>query len=378
MKRSLAVFLIGCMLAVLTACGKPQTPDDAAVEASAAGEQSPVGESAAGADTQPLSPVDGRSVALILRGADDPFHAAAKEGAKRYAEQWGIKLRCADDLGQLAAVQQAIDQGVDAICISAESTEALEEKLKEARDAGICVSTWDSDVSPDARTLTVAQGSASVLGTMLVEMGVTSLRERDIDVSGEVLYAWHFGVEDSAEEAAWYAAAKDHIRANYPEWVEVDEPYRSDQEEGQAIAVGETLLDDYPAVDLIFCADSAALTGQCRAAQNKGMTAADVTITGFCPPSAMQPYLEAGICTRWGLWDCGMQSAMGCYLAAFLAAGNDVHVGDVVDIPRIGSVEILANSELNPELGTKSVNSGVVLLPERIVFTAENASAYHF
>lgn len=378
MKRSLVIlFTLLLVVLGLAACGKTQSQGDTAPD-SAAGEQPGGGETAAGEDTQPLSPVDGKTVVLISKAADDPFYAAAKEGAKRYAEQWGIELRCTDDLGQLAAVQQAIDQGVDAICISAGDAEALGEKLKEAMAAGICVSTWDSDVLPDERMLTVAQGSASVLGAMLVEMGVTSLKEREIDVSEEILYAWHLALEDDAEEAAWYAAAKDHIRTNYPSWVEVDEPYRSNLEEGQAAAVGETLLDDYPTVDLIFCPDSAALLGQCQAAQNRGLTASDVTITGYCPPSAMQPYLDAGVCTRWGLWDCGMQCAMGCYLAAFLASGNDVHVGDVVDIPRIGSVEILANSELNPEWETGSVNNGVVLLPERIVFTAENASGYHF
>ena len=122
----------------------------------------------------------------------------------------------------------------------------------------------------------------------------------------------------------------------------------------------------------------AAHGGQCKAAENKGLTAKDITITGFCPPSGMTSYLENGICTRWGLWDCGIQGALGCYLAAYISAGNTVKVGDKIDVPNIGTVEILANSDLVEGQETAEENNGVVLLPERVVFTAENVADYPF
>ena len=103
-----------------------------------------------------------------------------------------------------------------------------------------------------------------------------------------------------------------------------------------------------------------------------------MTITGFCPPSGMTTYLENGICTRWGLWDCGIQGALGCYLAAYVSAGNTVKVGDVVNVPGIGDVTILANGDLVAGQETAAENNGVVLLPERVVFTAENVANYPF
>ena len=72
------------------------------------------------------------------------------------------------------------------------------------------------------------------------------------------------------------------------------------------------------------------------------------------------------------------QGAMGCYLAAYISAGNTVHVGYKVDIPNIGEVEILANSDLVAGQETAEENNGVVLLPERVVFTAENVANYPF
>ena len=320
------------------------------------------------------SPVDGMTVAFIPKVSGNSFFEAANDGAQKYAAEWGLTV---DYIGspdasvttQLELIQQAIDKGVDAICISAVDATALDEKLMEAQDAGIYVSTWDSDVSPNARALMVSQGTADVLGPMLVDMAVESLTERGV---------WHFSNPSVADQNSWYVAGEEYIKENYPNWVAVNEPYYSNQDPAQSVTVGESILDAYPDIDLIICNDSTALPGQCGAAQNKGLTADDITITGFCPPSGMTTYLENNICTRWGLWDCGIQGAMGCYLAAYVSAGNTVKVGDVVSIPGIGDVTILANGDLVEGQETAPENNGVVLLPERVVFTAENVADYPF
>mgnify|MGYP000476524068 FL=1 len=329
------------------------------------------------------SPVDGMTVAFIPKVSGNSFFEAANDGAQKYAAEWGLTV---DYIGspdasvttQLELIQQAIDKGVDAICISAVDATALDEKLMEAQDAGIYVSTWDSDVSPNARALMVSQGTADVLGPMLVDMAVESLPERGVDVDGEVTYVWHFSNPSVADQNSSYVAGEEYIKENYPNWVAVNEPYYSNQDPAQSVTVGESILDAYPDIDLIICNDSTALPGQCGAAQNKGLTADDITITGFCPPSGMTTYLENNICTRWGLWDCGIQGAMGCYLAAYVSAGNTVKVGDVVNIPGIGDVTMLANGDLVEGQETAPENNGVVLLPERVVFTAENVADYPF
>lgn len=337
----------------------------------------------AAASAEAKSPVDGMTVAFIPKVSGNSFFEAANDGAQKYAADWGLTV---DYIGspdasvttQLELIQQAIDKGVDAICISSVDATALDEKLQEAQEAGIYVSTWDSDVSPDSRALMVSQGTADVLGPMLVEMGVESLKERGVDVTGEVKYVWHFSNPSVADQNSWYVAGDEYIKKNYPTWVAVHDPYYSNQDAAESVSVGESILEAYPDVDLIICNDSTALPGQCGAAQNKGLTAENVTITGFCPPSGMTTYLENGVCTRWGLWDCGVQGAMGCYLAAYISAGNTVKVGDVIDIPGIGEVTILSNGDLVAGQETADENNGVVLLPERVVFTAENVANYNF
>ena len=53
-------------------------------------------------------------------------------------------------------------------------------------------------------------------------------------------------------------------------------------------------------------------------------------------------------------------------------------VGDTIDVPDIGSVEVMPNNCLNPDDTTADTNNGVVLLPERAVFNAETMNNYDF
>jgi AI-2 transport system substrate-binding protein len=108
-----------------------------------------------------------------------------------------------------------------------------------------------------------------------------------------------------------------------------------------------------------------------------GLTAQDVTITGFASPNSMREYCKAGIVSRWGLWDCQIQGALGCYAAYYLASGHSVKVGDKIDVPDIGTLEVMPNTVLDARAHT-SPNSGVILLPNRAEFTIENVDKYNF
>ena len=58
---------------------------------------------------------------------------------------------------------------------------------------------------------------------------------------------------------------------------------------------------------------------------------------------------------------------------------RDMHkAGETIAVPGIGDCEIVANEALVPGDSTADVNNGVVLLPERVVFTAENVANYNF
>lgn len=324
------------------------------------------------------------TVAFIPKVTGNSFFESANEGAQRYSERLGFKVEymgnpAASVENQVAVVNNAITRKVDAICISSVDATGLDDVLRQAKQAGIKVTTWDSDVSGDVRTVMVSQGTPEILGKMLVEMGVKSLFTRGLDPTVKpIKYAWHYSQAQVADQNSWRIAGEEYIRKTYPQWVNVNpNNYYSDQNAAKALEVGETILEEHPDIDLIICNDSTALPGQCQAAENFGLNKDDVTITGFSAPSAIKDYCRAGIIERWGLWDNQVQGALGCYLAYYLASGNFIKVGDRIQVPEIGTVEVLPNTVLEPDAYTAD-DSGVVLLPDRVEFTLRNIDNYNF
>ena len=393
MKKILSTVLVGAMLtSMLAGCGgntkAPETTAAAKAEttaaaaettAAAAETEAPAAESTSGAS------VEGKTVAFIPKLTGNAFFEVANDGAQEFAKKWNINVNymgssSAAVADQVSVINQAISSGVDAICISTVDAAGVSDALNEARDAGIVVSTWDSDANVEDRSLMVSQGTPEVLGQMLVDMAVDGLKARGKDPEkDEIKYCWHYSQATVTDQNSWQVAGEKIIAETYTNWTNVHpDNYYSEQDAEKSITVGEAVLDANPDIDVIICNDSTALPGQLQAAENKGYNKDNVTITGFATPNAVKQYCTNGTLYNWGLWDAKLQGAMGCYVAAYLAAGNTVKVGDSIDIPEIGSCEVLANESISAGAATGDENNGVVLLPERLVFTAENMNNYDF
>lgn len=359
-KYSVCAVLFAASLLFLSGCGESESP----------------GQKAAGKERI--------TVVFIPKVTGNAFFESANNGVQEYVANlpFDVEYRGdsqADIDKQKEIINEAVARKVDAICISSLDATALDDLLKEAMAKGVKVVTWDSDVSGDARMLMVSQGTPAQLGKMLVEMGAKSLDSRGINPSRDaVTYVWHYSQPSVTDQNSWQAAGEEYIRRFYPNWKNVAPTnYYSEQNPEKALQVGKRILDEHPGIDLVICNDSTSLPGQAQAARDMGLSAKDVTITGFASPNPMREYCKAGVVERWGLWDCRMQGALGVYLAYHLASGNRLNVGDRVDVPEIGTVEVMPNSVLDPG-ARNSPDSGVILMPTRLEFTVDNVDQYDF
>lgn len=381
MKKVLALVLALVMVFALAACTQKPVEPTQGTEPTA-----PVEPTEGNTPVEPAGgDIAGKTVAFIPKLTGNAFFDVANVGAQDFAKQWGITV---DYLGspnasaadQVQCINDAIAKGVDAICISTVDAAGVSDALKAAADEGIVVTTWDSDAASADRALMVSQGTPEVLGAMLVELSVNGLKARGVDPdTAAVKYAWHYSQATVTDQNSWQVEGEKLIKEKYPNWVNVEPSnYYSEQDAEKSVTVGKAVLSAHSDIDLIICNDSTALPGQLEAAQQAGLTKDDVTITGFATPNAIKPYCTAGVLHNWGLWDCKIQGGLGCYVAAYLAAGNEVKVGDKINVPGIGEVEVMANDCLTPGDSTAATNNGVVLLPERAIFNAENMDQYDF
>ncbi|MFR3651349.1 MAG: substrate-binding domain-containing protein, partial [Enterocloster aldenensis] len=256
-KKLLSVVLAGAMTVSLAGCGGGSTPTTAApttaaetkaeaaeTKAEEKKEEAATEAPAAGAD------VSGLTVAFIPKLTGNAFFESANNGAQEYSKEWGFTVDYQGSANaavadQVNVINNAVASGVDAICVSSVDATGLDSALTEAKDAGVTVVTWDSDVSDTARTLMVSQGTPDLLGKMLVDMGADSLTNRGKDVKADTIkYCWHYSQATVADQNSWQVAGEAYIKENFPNWENVaPDNYYSEQDAEKAVSIGASILE---------------------------------------------------------------------------------------------------------------------------------------
>jgi len=97
------------------------------------------------------------TIAMVPKALDNPVFTTSRVAAEEKAKELGVELiwtasQKADAAEQVAVIESLIQKKVDAIGISVNDPTALKDVINKAVEAGIVVSTWDSD-SPESNRL---------------------------------------------------------------------------------------------------------------------------------------------------------------------------------------------------------------------------------
>ena len=273
MKKRLAMAIVASMAALaLAACGGgTEETTAAATEAAEATEAAAEGETAA--EETEAAAQDEYVIGMVTYSLAEEFGVDVVDGATAKAgEIGGIEVVYPDAAGDMqksiSIVEDMTTQGVDAICIAPVDADAIVPYIDQAREAGIVVVNWDieTDAEVDAKILNDNFAGGAMGADYLVEkMGTegTVLIVDDLE-SVTTTYERNQGFEDRMKEIA-------------PN-VKIIRQLSSGTRDTHRSTV-ENMLQAYPEITGIFCADGDRTLGAYVACQANNRQ--DVLIAGY-------------------------------------------------------------------------------------------------
>jgi rhamnose transport system substrate-binding protein len=156
-------------------------------------------------------------IAIMPKAINIGYFAAWDEGAQKACEELGatcdyIGPNEATGPAQVQFINQVIQEGYDALVISAADQNAIVPALQEAAAAGITIVTSDADVaaeSADSRLVSILPSAADRIGTAEVDWIAEEVGE-------EGCVAILSAAATAANQNVWIAAMGPYLEETYP------------------------------------------------------------------------------------------------------------------------------------------------------------------
>jgi rhamnose transport system substrate-binding protein len=237
--------------------------------------------------------------------------------------------------GQIEIVTTATTQGQDGIMISNNAGDQIAPAARAARDAGLTVVTWDSQIpSAEGEQVFVAQVDFDETGVVMADMTLSILGADGGD------FAILSATPDAANQNSWIAAMENALEDDkYAALNLVDTVYGDDQSEksyNQALA----LIDKYPDLKLIMAPTTVGIASASKALQDEDLCE-DIKVSGLGLPAEMVTYTLNGCAPEFALWSFVDLGYLTYYVTYLIATGQMEGVeGETFNAGRMGTYTI--------------------------------------
>ena len=301
-----------------------------------------------------------KKVAFVPQIIGIPYFDAMEAGGTEAAAKFGVDFIYqgpvdTNPVDQMQIVQNLIDQGVNAVAVSVLDASSIAPVVEAAKAKHIALFTSDSDAPKSGRALYVAQATDEGLGDAIIDEMVKRVGEdaKIGIVSGEAT---------ASNLNAWIGFMQARAKAKYPK-LKLLEPQFAGGTAQRAAQIATDLMTANPDLKGLIGVASTTCPGVGQAIETAGKIG-KVIGTGYCSPNTARAYLKSGSFGYSVLWD---PKELG-YLTVW--AGKQLI--DAKEIPATTTPEGMSHPV------TYDAQTGVLLLGEPAVFTAQNVDNYKF
>ncbi len=293
-------------------------------------------------------------IVYIPKNTGNPYFTEVNKGFEEAAKEIGADFSttgpaAADATSQVPIIKEQIQRGVDVIAISANSPDALDPVLDEARSKGITVITVDADLvgNESHRDAAVLPADFNTVGTSQVELlGELTGYEGDFAILS--------ATTDAPNQNAWIAKMKETLKdPKFSKMKLVDTVY-GDDEPQKSTTECEGLLAKHPGLRGIISPTSVGLAASAQVVDRAGVfpggphaTGKGLELTGLSTPNQLKKFVGTGAVTAFQLWAPSNEG----YLAVYL--GQAIHLKKVIpaagadfETKKLGKVKFSSKLEL--------------------------------
>lgn len=291
----------------------------------------------------PMSYAENVKIGLIVKALGIGFFEAANKGAIEASINLGdaeviyAGPESATAEGQIAVINALVAQGVDAIAISANDSQALVPALQNAQAQGIKVISWDSGVAKEARTMHLNPSSNSLIGRMNVKLAADALAKKG-ESSGE--FAILSAAASATNQNIWIEEMKNSL-GEFPQLTLVDTVYGDDVAD-KSYRETLALIQKYPDLDVIVAPTTVGILAASQAINQMGLTG-KVYVTGLGLPSELASHIGTGEVHSFAIWNPIDLGYAATTIAYNLVKGNATD--SAIEMGRMGTANLDENGE---------------------------------
>lgn len=302
------------------------------------------------------------TVGFLPKLDTDPYFQVAKTGADEAQKELGGTViqqapSAATADAQIEFINNLISQQVKVIAIAGNDANAVAPALRRARQQGVQVVAYDSDVAAAARTLFINQADSAKLGDLML----TAMSEL---IGGEGEFAILSSTPTASNQNTWIESMKARL-ASDPKLAKMKLVQVAYGQESEQINQQQTLAlaQAFPNLKGIIVPAGIGLPAAARALDQAGLVG-KIKLSGLAPVSMLKKYIVSGAVQDvwWNVKDLGYLT----YYAAQAVAQCKVtgKPGETFEAGRLGTFTV--------------GESGIVLLGEPVVATPGNVGTFDF